>query len=121
MSELAGVRSGEIVRDLRAKLLEAGFGHANAVGELVSLDGTTWVSSGYSGGEYRIAMWRKPSGSGVEQGRIRMRIHDGSKPELVDVVAKELSRWAVKVPVRTRVDLVWLRIEKAAEEAGPIG
>ena len=70
-ADLAGM-----VKRFRDRLLRAGFVHANAVGELVSADGRTWVGTSYSSGEYEIALWRRERGYGT--GRFSFNVPQAS-------------------------------------------
>lgn len=92
-ADLAGM-----VKRFRDRLLRAGFVHANAVGELVSADGRTWVGTSYSSGEYEIALWRRERGYGTPEGRVSVRIHAKTDSGHVDAIADDLIAWAVETP-----------------------
>lgn len=83
------------VQALRQTLLDAGYRHANAVGELVSRDDTTWVATTYTMGEYSVYAWRRPSGHG-ELGEVRYVVRITASTDLtnVDALARRLRMWA---------------------------
>lgn len=85
------------VKEFRQTLIDAGFRHANAAGELVSADDTTWVGTCYAYGEYTIYAWRRPRGIG-ERGekRQKMQVFPHTDFAVVEALGKRLARWAKK-------------------------
>lgn len=86
-----------LVKQFREDMLKAGYCHANEPGDLVSQDGTTWISTTYTHGEYSIYAWRRESGHGElgEAGtRVCIRVTPRSDPAAVTKVAADLKRWA---------------------------
>lgn len=85
------------LKQLREDLLLAGFRHANEAGELVSADGTTWVGTTYTHGEYSLYAWRRPGGIGnATEPRFVIRITPVTDPAVVADAAKRLKLWAKK-------------------------
>lgn len=84
-----------LVRQLREDLLDAGYRHANAAGEIVSEDGTTWVSTTYTHGEYSVYAWRRPRGHGeLGEHRVVMRVTPITEPKDVTALTNRLKLWA---------------------------
>lgn len=87
--------AADSIRIFRDTLLEAGYRHANAAGELVSKDGTTWVGTSYVYGEFSIHAWRRPRGHGeIGERRYVMRVRADHNPAAVVALAKRLAKWA---------------------------
>lgn len=94
------------VRDLRELLLNAGYRHANGAGEIVSDDGTTWVSTTFTHGEYSVYAWRRPRGYGeVSEQRFVVRVTRATDPQVVADLAEQLKRWARGAPADG--DITW--------------
>ena len=94
----------ENLRVLRETLLNAGYRHANKAGELVSADGTTWVGTTYTHGEYSLYAWRRPTGIGnATEPRFVIRVTPITNPSVLDDATKRLKLWAKK----PRKNAVW--------------
>lgn len=67
------------VKGIRARLRDAGWRVANAVGELKDPDGVKWFTSVYTHGEYTVEASYRYGGAGPSKGKIRVRL----TPELI--------------------------------------
>lgn len=91
--------AAQSIKLFREVLMGAGYLHANAAGELVSQDGTTWINTSYVHGEFSIYAWRRPRGHGeVGEHRDVMRVRASHRPDEVAALARRLARWAKKPP-----------------------
>jgi hypothetical protein len=108
--------TASFVEAFRQRLIHAGFRHANAVGELVSDDNRTWVTTGFAGGEYRIAAFRRPRTYGNPERMVHFRVHAGTDSESMDVFGKALAEWGE----RSKPEEEWDEISELAAEHGPI-
>lgn len=91
--------AAQTIKLFREVLIGAGYRHANAAGELVSQDDTTWVGTSYVYGEFSIHAWRRPRGHG-EIGEVRnvLRVRASHRPDQVAALARRLARWAKHPP-----------------------
>lgn len=114
VAELAG-----LIQQFRASLLDAGFVHANAVGELASELGTVWLSTGYGMGEFQVNTWLRPTGAGVHERNVRLRVHRMPDRALLDQLVPLLTKMAGIDPNAQpqAFSRTWTRVEKLGKQA----
>lgn len=100
-----GVAEAELTRRFRAVLVEGGFRQVTEAGDMSSPDGTVWVTTGYTLGEFTWTAMQRARGSGPAEGVVRVRVTSvraERHPLLADQLAADLIDTAA-TPVRDRI------------------
>lgn len=105
MRKKPGVAEAELTRRFRAVLVENGFSQVSEAGDMASPDGTVWVTTGYSLGEFTWTAMQRDRGFGPAEGVIRVRVTSvraERHPLLADQLATDLVDTAA-APVSDRI------------------